>query len=51
MPCKDCLIFHDGILKGECRCNNCNCNKQRIWQINKELNTPITSTMESCDKS
>lgn len=40
MVCKDCLIFHDGVLKGECNCTKCECNKFRIWTINRELNRP-----------
>ena len=34
MVCESCIILHDGILKGECRCPHCGCNE--IW-VNKKL--------------
>ena len=42
MPCKDCLIFHDGVLKGECRCALCDCYFVYRWNKNWEINNPIT---------
>lgn len=41
--CKECILFHDGILKGECECKNCQCF---LFKINQ----PIRSSMESEDK-
>ena len=37
MTCDDCYLFHDGVLKGECRCNKCDC----LWNYNQKLNEPI----------
>lgn len=35
MVCKDCVIFHDGVLKGECRCSWCICRELWLRELNK----------------
>lgn len=40
MPCKECHIFHDGVLKGECRCKICTCNDEWIFNKNRDINKP-----------
>ena len=37
MACDNCWIFHSGCLKGECRCDKCDC----VWYYNRKLNEPI----------
>ncbi len=44
MTCKNCLIFHDGVLKGECVCKECDCYSKWLWQKNFELNRPMKMT-------
>lgn len=41
MSCKNCLIFHDGILKGECKCEECDCYNIWLFQKNVGINKPI----------
>lgn len=40
MVCHSCEIFHTGILKGECRCKDCNCWKDWVFERNVQLNKP-----------
>lgn len=41
MSCNLCMIFHDGILKGECKCKNCTCYSEWLYEKNVEINKPI----------